>query len=104
MTFGERLKELRSRHNMSQQALADRLGIDRSTIGKYETNVYEQPKLSTLVQLSEMFAVSIDYLVAGKEFTFQSNEELERLQLRVRSLEDTISKIEKLALSVKIRH
>lgn len=39
MSVGSRIKELRKSQNLTQQAFADRLGIQRGIIGKYEVDV-----------------------------------------------------------------
>ena len=47
---------------MSQEQLADRLGITRQSVSKWESGA-ALPELAKLITLSEMFQVSIDYLV-----------------------------------------
>lgn len=56
------LRELRNRHNLSQQKLADKLGISRSTVAMWE-NGSSQPDNDTLVKLSDIFSVTTDYLL-----------------------------------------
>ena len=63
--FGERLRMLRKRAGLTQQAVADRLQIHRTAYTKYETGVVA-PDREALVRLSELFGVSVDYLV-GRE-------------------------------------
>lgn len=65
MTFGERLKLLRTRKQLSQQALSDRLGLNRSTYARYETDD-NQPDYDTLQTLADFFEVTVDYLL-GRE-------------------------------------
>ncbi len=38
MTFGERLLEYRNRVNLSQEKLAEKVGVTRQTVSKWETN------------------------------------------------------------------
>lgn len=64
--FGERLRLLRKQAKMTQQAVADRLNIHRSTYTKYETDNVT-PDHQGLVTLSHMFGVSVDYLVGRTE-------------------------------------
>lgn len=59
---GKNLKFLRKRKGLTQQELADRLGIRRSSIGAYE-ECRATPKYETLEKISEFFGVSIDLLV-----------------------------------------
>lgn len=65
MDFRERLKELRKARGISQAALAERLGMSKSTIGMYETGDIS-PSLEALNALADYFNVDIDYLL-GKE-------------------------------------
>ncbi len=62
--FGERIYKLRNRNNMSQGDLADKLDISRQTISKWENNMC-LPEAEKLLQLSEIFGVSTDYILKG---------------------------------------
>lgn len=53
---------LRKEFNMNQLDLANRLGVTQQTISKYEKGIRE-PDHSTLIKLSDIFDVSIDYLL-----------------------------------------
>ena len=48
--------------NLTQQDMADFLGIQRSTYGKYETGDSE-PNFDTLCRLSDFFNLSVEYLM-----------------------------------------
>jgi transcriptional regulator with XRE-family HTH domain len=58
----ERLRILREAKALNQQGLAMKLNISRSSVSYYETGE-RTPDLEMLIQLSEFFDVSIDYLV-----------------------------------------
>ena len=60
--FANRLKELRNERHLSQQELADKLEMPRSTYGGYETEGKE-PNIDTLCILANFFGVSTDYLM-----------------------------------------
>lgn len=62
MKYGDRLKQLRNEKKLSQQELADKLEINRSTYARYETSA-TQPDYETLQKLADFFDVSIDYLL-----------------------------------------
>ena len=66
MTLGERIYKLRTEKEMSQGDLADALEVSRQSISKWETNG-SVPELDKLVKLSEIFGISLDELVTGKE-------------------------------------
>ena len=67
-SIGERIYDLRSRNNMSQGALADKLNISRQTVSKWENNMC-LPEAEKLLQLSEIFSVSVDYILKGEADT-----------------------------------
>lgn len=64
MNFAERIVALRKKCGMSQEQLAERLGLTRQTISKWET-AQSTPELAYIVQLSEIFGVSTDFLLKG---------------------------------------
>lgn len=61
--FGQRLKEIRNREDkkVTQQRLADLLGVDRSSVAKWETSDIV-PSLDIIKQIASIFEVSMDYL------------------------------------------
>ena len=60
--FGERLRALRKRAGLTQQAVAERLSIHRTAYTKYETSGV-MPDPVGLMVLADLFGVSVDYLV-----------------------------------------
>ena len=60
----ENLKSLRKAKGWTQQALADRLGLTRPTLGAYEEGRSE-PKLSVLIDMAACFGTTVDALVRG---------------------------------------
>ena len=62
MKFSEKLIQLRHRSGLSQEQLADRLGVTRQSVSKWESGV-AMPELAKLIALSEFFRVTVDYLV-----------------------------------------
>ncbi len=65
MELGEQIFRLRGEKNLSQEALADALGVSRQSVSKWENGV-SVPELDKLVQMSELFGVSLDELVKGE--------------------------------------
>ena len=61
------LKKIREQQNLNQQKVAMDLNISREALSHYETGKRE-PSLPLLVQMSEYFNVSINYLITGNEF------------------------------------
>lgn len=60
--LGERLKALRKQRGLTQQGVADRLRVDRTTYTKYE-NGRVCPDQQGLVMLAELFGVTVDFLL-----------------------------------------
>ncbi|MBQ9647828.1 MAG: helix-turn-helix transcriptional regulator [Oscillospiraceae bacterium] len=65
MTLGESIARLRGERNMSQGDLAEALDVSRQSVSKWETNG-SVPELGKLVQMSELFGVTLDELVKGQ--------------------------------------
>ncbi|MGX7013877.1 helix-turn-helix domain-containing protein [Vagococcus silagei] len=63
MSFGSRLKELRTSNNMTQEDLGKKINVSKVSISGYE-NGTRSPDRETLVCLANFFDVSLDYLVA----------------------------------------
>ena len=66
--FSDRLRSLRRGVDMTQQQLADYLGVTPSAIGKYEKHEDLYPSIKVLIKIAELFQVSIDYLLRGEEY------------------------------------
>ena len=59
--FGERLREVRKSKKITQQEVADRLGIKRNTYSDWE-NGKTEPTFEILVKLADLFDISLDWL------------------------------------------
>ena len=66
MEFKEKLQILRTQLRMSQEELAARLSISRQSVTKWE-NGQSFPDIQNLIQLSDIFKVSIDRLVKDND-------------------------------------
>ena len=80
MNFGERIYGLRSKNGLSQGELAEKLGVSRQAVSKWENNS-AVPDLDKLLKISELFSVSLDEIVKGNRLsdnaTAESNREKE---------------------------
>lgn len=65
--FGERLKEIRTEKRLKQTDIAKMLNVSGNTVHAWETDKQE-PSLSTLLKLSEILEVSLDYLLGKTEY------------------------------------
>lgn len=66
MDFRDRLFDLRRQAGLSQEELANLLGVTRQAVQKWEAGT-SRPDMDNLVSLSDYFKVSLDYLVTGRE-------------------------------------
>lgn len=62
LIIGKKIRNLRKAYHLTQQELADNLGIARATLSGYENKI-SQPDLETLKRISIYFSVSTDYLL-----------------------------------------
>lgn len=63
MSFAENLIELRKYHNLSQEELAERIGVSRQTMSKYETGE-SLPDIVKCKCLADVFGVAVDDLIS----------------------------------------
>ena len=62
MNLSENLKKIRKEHNLSQEQLAEKLGVSRQAVSKWESN-QAYPEMDKVIQLSKMFNLNIDELL-----------------------------------------
>lgn len=63
MNMGDRIKSLRISHNMTQEELGKKIGVQKSAIRKYEKGEVINIKRATIETLSKIFNVSPSYLM-----------------------------------------
>lgn len=56
------LRLLRESHGISQQKLADAIGLTQQSVNKYENHKIE-PDISTLILMADFFHTSVDFLI-----------------------------------------
>lgn len=66
MTIADRIQSLRKQKGMSQEELADKIGVSRQAVSKWESE-QSTPDLDKVVIMSELFEVTTDYLLKGIE-------------------------------------
>lgn len=82
----KRLKPLRQLNGMSREELAAKLEVSFSTIANYEQGVRE-PNFKTLRKLSEIFNVTVDYLIEN-EYAATKNDLLVQVERMVEAEHD----------------
>lgn len=68
----KKIAELRKEFKISQVELAEKIGVSQQTISKYEQGLRE-PDIATLLKLSNIFNVSIDFLLENSKRKFSNN-------------------------------
>lgn len=66
MNMADRIQALRKSKGVSQEELADRIGVSRQAVSKWESE-QSSPDLENIIALSEYFQVTTDYLLKGIE-------------------------------------
>lgn len=66
MTFQDRLHRLRRERGLSQEGLAEIVGVTRQAVQKWESGA-SRPDMDNLTALARYFGVSLDYLITGTE-------------------------------------
>ena len=62
MTFGEKLTRLRKREGLSQEALAERLGVSRQAVSRWEQGT-ALPDAAKLLPCAKLFSVNVEWLL-----------------------------------------
>lgn len=91
--LGDRIRELRNSHQLSQVDLAKQLHVSKQTISNWENNNVP-PSIDTLIRIAVFFDVSTDYLL---EFTHErvinadglSNTQIAHIQAIIQDILNT---------------
>lgn len=73
MTFGQKIKHLRTKSNLTQKELAEKMNVTFQTISKWESDTNE-PDIESIRRLSNIFGCSIEYLFS-EEIEEEKKEE-----------------------------
>ena len=71
--LADRLVELRKEHKLSQEALAEKLGLSRQSISKWE-RAEASPDTDNLIALAEVYGITLDELLGNNEPKEQKQE------------------------------
>ena len=73
MNMADRILELRKKKGISQEELADKIGVSRQAVSKWESDT-SYPEPEKIILLSDFFQVSTDYLLKGEEAKPQKSQ------------------------------
>ncbi|MGN0341760.1 MAG: helix-turn-helix domain-containing protein [Roseburia sp.] len=93
MNFAEKLLELRTRYGYSQEGLAEKLGVSRQAVSKWELGT-TLPETDKVIAISNFFGVSTDYLLK-KSARINSTESLDRVILKFLSSAQDMENVSK---------
>lgn len=79
MSLGNRLYELRKKKNISQEEAAEKLGVTRQTISKWETD-QSLPDFDKIVPLCALYEITTDELLTGSSPTKKEHQEEKGLE------------------------
>lgn len=88
--FGNTLKSLRLKKDMTQAQLAQKLGLTKSVISAYETGL-RLPSYDVLIHMAKIFHVTTDYLLGVEstqniDFSGLSQEEIDALLRLIKAM------------------
>lgn len=81
-SLNRKIKELRMIHNMTQQELGDKLGVVKSAVSNWE-NGHNRPDQKTILELSRLFDVSVDYLTMDELDIFNKEPSFDAVPIPV---------------------
>ncbi len=84
MTIGEKIYTLRTKSGMTQEQLAEKMGVSRQAISKWESDV-SIPELNKLKSLANLFQVTLDELM-GQEAKEEKTEKVSKAKDSVKVL------------------
>lgn len=79
---GSFLRELRKEKQLTQEQLAEKLGVSRRTVSRWETGS-NMPDLDVLIEMADYYDVQLRELLDGERKSDQGDEELNETVLKV---------------------
>ena len=86
MTMGQRLLALRTRAGLSQEALAEQLGVSRQAVSRWERDE-SAPDLYLIPVIAEIFGVTSDELLLGKRIIKNDGDEKDEPNIKSEKME-----------------
>ena len=80
--IGAFLKTLRKEKNLTQEQAAEQLGVSNRTVSRWETGT-NMPDISLLLEIAELYGVSIPELIDGERKSEKMNEEAKEVASRM---------------------
>ena len=90
-TFGRRLKEVRESKNISAEVLAGAIGVNKTTIHRYEKGEFKSIKQSRLDAIGTFLNVDTDYLTGVSDEMFSPSSMRSLSKKEKREISDILS-------------
>ena len=74
MEIGKKLKDARMRSGFTQESVAEKVNVSRQTISNWE-NEKSYPDITSVIELSNLYSISLDELLKGDEKMMEHLEE-----------------------------
>jgi len=74
MTLGQRILQIRTEHNLSQESFAEKLGTTRQTVSRWELD-QTYPTLENIVRISRIFSITTDSMLRDGISTFDTESD-----------------------------
>lgn len=82
MTIGERIKQLRTAKNMTQEELGEKVGVKKAAIYKYETGLVVNLKRDVIENLAKALDTSPSYLMGLEDSDLPDTSEKKQRPIR----------------------
>ena len=80
--IGTFLRELRKENGFTQEQLAERMGVARRTVSRWETGS-NMPDMDVLIELADLYSVDLREILSGERKSEKMNKELKETVLQV---------------------
>lgn len=80
--IGKFLQELRKEHGLTQEQLAEQMGVARRTVSRWETGS-NMPDMDILIDLSDLYAVDLREILSGERKSEQMDQEMKETVFQV---------------------
>lgn len=102
MTIGEKIQNLRKQRGMSQEQLAEALGVSRQAVSKWEAG-QSVPDIDKIISICDYFGVTTDYILRNAEMTQSQHEVAQNAyNMSEKELDENIKKKQRSALLLAI--
>lgn len=82
MSIGKQIAELRKQKGLTQENVAEKCGVSRQAVTKWESDE-GTPQIDNLIELADLFNVSLDYLIRGKDTAVEYKRGMDKKDVQI---------------------